>query len=123
MNNLKGRDLLIANAAENAGLSVYLQPYLIHDYSRDGGGDYTLKLKKFPKKKRCPRYMSNDTIESHFDTEEQQEDPTSAADLWIEDYDLAAKKGAGETEWSADGYFGNGKSAFVLFYLVLLCSI
>ena len=108
MNKLKGRDFMIANAAENAGLSVYLQPYLIHDYSRDGGGDYTLK--KFPKKKRCPRYMSNDTIESHFDTEEQQEDPTSAADLWIEDYDLAAKKGAGETEWSADGYFGNEAS-------------
>ena len=54
--------------------------------------------------------MSDDTIESHFDTEEQQEDPTSSADLWILDYDSAAKKGAGETEWNAEGYFGNEAS-------------
>ena len=42
INKLKGRDLMIANAAVDAGLSIYLQPYLIHDYSRDGCGETSI---------------------------------------------------------------------------------
>ena len=104
---------MIASAAENAGLSVRLQPYLLHDYSNENGGDYALR--KFPKKKRCPSRMSDDTIVSHFDTEEQ-EDPDSAADLWILDFDSAAKTNAGSTEWNAEGYFGNEASG-INFYV------
>ncbi|KAK1743777.1 hypothetical protein QTG54_005374 [Skeletonema marinoi] len=62
---LKAKDLLIASAAVSAGLSVRLVPHLGHCYSCDGEGDFPLK--KFPKKKKCPKKMSDDSISDFFD--------------------------------------------------------
>ena len=110
---LKGRDILIANAATAAGLAVRLVPYLGHDYSLDGEGDYPLH--KFPNKKRPPRRMDDDKIQSFFKTDEPAY-PDSAADLWILDFNSAAQSKAGETEWNADGYFGN-EASWISFYV------
>lgn len=107
INNLKGRDHMVAQVAASLGLSVRLVPYLGHDYSQDGMGDY--KLSKFPKKKRAPRRMSDETIERFFDTVETKQND-EIADLWVLDFDEAASSKAGSTEWNAEGYFGNEAS-------------
>lgn len=111
---LKGRDQLIANAAASLGLVVRLVPYLSHNYSNeDGYGDYALA--KFPGKKRCPARMSDDKIETHFKTK-GREDPISTADLWVLDFESAASTKVGDTEWNADGYFGN-EASDIAFYV------
>mmetsp|Transcript_5491 Transcript_5491/g.11966 ORF Transcript_5491/g.11966 Transcript_5491/m.11966 type:complete len:805 (-) Transcript_5491:127-2541(-) len=112
---LKGRDLMIANAAAAAGLPVRLLPYLGHDYSGDGDGDYPLA--KFPNKKKCPRRMCDDKIKTFFKTDDSDRgSPESSADLWILDFDAAKKAKAGQTEWNADGYFGN-EASWISFYV------
>lgn len=113
ISKLKGRDLLIANAGAAAGLAVRLVPYLGHDYSQDGQGDYPLH--KFPNKKKPPRRMDDDKIQAFFKTDEPGY-PDSAADLWILDFDSAAQTKAGETEWNAEGYFGN-EASWISFYV------
>ena len=103
--NLKGNDLLVANAAVSAGLSVRLVPHLGHCYSCDGEGDYPLK--KFPKKKKCPRYMSDDSISDFFNATQGAGQLQNEVDIWITDMEKAASTSAGYTEWNAEGYFGN----------------
>ena len=102
---LKGNDLLIANAAVSAGLSVHLVPHLGHTYSCDGEGDYPLK--KFPLKKKCPRYMDDDSILEFFNATQGAGQLQNEVDIWISDMDDAASTSAGYTEWNAEGYFGN----------------
>jgi len=115
ISSLKGRDLFVANAAASAGIDVRLVPFLAHEYSMDGGGDWPLS--KFPKKKKCPRRMDDETIMSHFDAEDPV-DPTGSADLWILEYrdKSIASTDAGSTEWNADGYFGN-EASYIDFYV------
>ncbi len=103
--NLKGNDLLIASAAASAGLNVRLVPQLGHEYSCDCEGDFSLS--RFPKKKKCPKRMSDDTISDFFGTTQSGGQLQNEVDIWIVDMDLAASTDAGDTEWSADGYFGN----------------
>lgn len=102
---LKAKDLLIASAAVSAGLSVRLVPHLGHCYSCDGEGDFPLK--KFPKKKKCPKKMSDDSISDFFDATQGAGQLQNAVDIWITDMDEAASAPAGSTEWNAEGYFGN----------------
>lgn len=110
---LKGRDAVIARAAAAAGLRISLVPFLGHDYSAEEGGEY--KLARFPEKKRVPRRMSNDTIESHFKTESMVESYEDEA-LWVFDVSSGAKRQAGETEWNSEGYFGN-EASDISFYV------
>lgn len=102
---LKGNDLLIASAAVSAGLNVRLVPQLGHDYSCDGEGDFSLS--KFPKKKKCPKRMCDDTISDFFNATQSGGQLQNEVDIWIVDMNLAASTSAGYTEWNAEGYFGN----------------
>eukprot|EP00985_Skeletonema_marinoi_P008223 scaffold3687_cov123-Skeletonema_marinoi.AAC.1 len=111
---LKAKDLLIASAAVSAGLSVRLVPHLGHCYSCDGEGDFPLK--KFPKKKKCPKKMSDDSISDFFDATQGAGQLQNAVDIWITDMDEAASAPAGSTEWNAEGYFGNEASG-IAFYV------
>lgn len=105
---LKGNDLLIANAAVSAGLSVRLVPHLGHEYSCDGEGDFPLK--KFPNKKKCPKRMSDDSIIDFFNATQCAGQLQNGVDIWILDMNVAASTSAGSTEWSPEGYFGNEAS-------------
>jgi len=111
---LKGNDLLIANAAVSAGLSVRLVPHLGHDYSCDGEGDFPLK--KFPNKKKCPKRMSDDSIVDFFDATQGAGQLQNEVDIWILDMNVAASTSAGCTEWNAEGYSGN-EASDIAFYV------
>lgn len=96
VSKLKGRDLMVANAAAGFGLHVFLVPYLRHSCQGDLGD---VKLKKFPKKKRCPRYMSEETVESFFQAERRDKEQPDA-DLWLLKYGDSeqAENKVGETD-------------------------
>jgi hypothetical protein len=110
ISKLKGRYLLVASAAASCGLNIYLGPYLYHEWQ---GGRCELRLKKSPKKKCCPNYTSEETVERFFEGERKQfydDYPRKHADLWIFEYgeDDEAEKEVCETEnYNAKGYLGN----------------
>ena len=117
---LKGRDLIVANAAAMFGLDVYLVPYLSH---AEQGDLCDLRLQKFPKKKRCPKYMSEDDVKDFFDGERNSENemelPTDHADVWMLDYgDVEQPKAkVGSTDnYNYEGYFGN-EASYTTFYV------
>ena len=112
---LKGRDLLVAHAAFEAGLGVYLIPFVSHDCARDGVGDYDLA--KFHTKKRVPRRVDDDKIEKFFKFNKQAQ-PSEVADVWAinVDEDSVSEKLGNWCEWSAAGYFGN-EASHIDFYV------
>lgn len=112
---LKGRDAVIGRSAVAACLAVSLVPFLGHDYTGDDErGEY--KLARFPNSQRMPRRMSDDTIEYHFKTEEERENDEIDDVVWVLDAHNGVCRDAGETEWNADGYFGNEASG-ISFYI------
>eukprot|EP00930_Biecheleria_cincta_P058230 TRINITY_DN44089_c0_g1_i1.p1 TRINITY_DN44089_c0_g1~~TRINITY_DN44089_c0_g1_i1.p1 ORF type:complete len:659 (+),score=131.70 TRINITY_DN44089_c0_g1_i1:63-2039(+) len=111
---LKGRDAVVARAVSACGLKVSLVPFLGHDYSDDGHGFY--QLAKFPASKRVPRRMSDDSIERHFNSVEHLESMRDLWVCWVFDINKAARMQAGDTEWNAEGYFGNEASG-ISFYV------
>jgi hypothetical protein len=115
--NLKGRDRLVAQAASQASLEIYLKPFVTHDYARDDEGDYFLD--KFPNKKRVPKRMSDDTISSFFGSSERQQ-ASEMADIWAIDVDAGASQGFGGCEWNSEGYFGNEASSIDLYVQAVL---
>jgi hypothetical protein len=64
ISKLKGRDLMVANAADSFGLELFLVPFLSHSCQGDSG-DFLLN--NFPQKKRCPRYMDEKDIALFFE--------------------------------------------------------
>jgi hypothetical protein len=96
-------------------LNIYLVPYLSYEEQGDLG---ELRLQKFPKKKKCPKYMSEDTVKSFFDGDRPGDDdfdchPSKDADVWILEYGDAeqAQTCAGSTDnYNYEGYFGNEAS-------------
>ena len=115
--NLKGKDLMVANAALSCNLDVYLVPYLSHDCQADEGD---MRLEKFPSKKKCPKYMDDDDVASHFgakpcgrDRCADEEQPWNHANVWILGYGVSkqAKTSVGYTQnYNFEGYFGNEAS-------------
>eukprot|EP00931_Biecheleriopsis_adriatica_P115509 TRINITY_DN91297_c0_g1_i1.p1 TRINITY_DN91297_c0_g1~~TRINITY_DN91297_c0_g1_i1.p1 ORF type:complete len:355 (+),score=56.19 TRINITY_DN91297_c0_g1_i1:589-1653(+) len=111
---LKGRDAVVARAVSACGLKLSLVPFLGHDYSDDGHGFY--QLAKFPASKRVPRRMSDDSTERHFKSVEHLESMRDLGVCWVFDINKAARMQAGDTEWNAEGYFGNEASG-ISFYV------
>ena len=121
---LKGKDLMIASAAIACGLNVYLQPYLSHECQ---GDLEDLRLQRYPKKRKCPKYMSEDDVESFFDGDRKKDepgacemfglDPSKDADIWLRPYHIAAKQATGSTDnYNFEGYFGN-EASYTTFYV------
>eukprot|EP00116_Pleurobrachia_bachei_P003313 sb/3463575/ len=118
---LKGKDSIIGKAvlaaAEQTGgcVEIYLQPMVGHEYSSvDDGGNGDYLTPQFPK--HCKRRrMDDEDIASHFNSIghfDEAFDP-----IWVIDLELGHKPGdAGDTMWSATGYYGN-EAGDVNFYV------
>lgn len=103
INKLKGRDLMLASAAASFGVDVFLVPYLSHDCQGDMSD---LRLSKFPKKKKCPRYMSEDDVETFFDGDCPKETDEYMGDPVDNDADVYGSWSMGarskqKTQWEA----------------------
>lgn len=125
INNLKGRDLMVASAASSFGLEVYLVPYLSHSSRCSDIGD--LRLDKFPKKESCPSYMSEEDVKTFFEghlpneSDDMHEDnqPYKDADVWILEYEDEdqAKVEVGSTDnYNYEGFYGN-EASYTTFYV------
>ena len=123
ISKLKGRDLIVANAAASCSLDVHIVPYLSHDLQCDVA---PYKLSKFPKKKKCPRYMSEEDVGDYFDGTHDHRDnmdeknhPYSHADLWMLEYgdEEQAKLDVGSCDnYNYEGYYGN-EASYTSFYV------
>ena len=107
--NLKGRDLVVAQAAlDQVGLQVFLKPLVKHNHSSVDQGDYYLT--RFPdQSKTVPSRMSDQDIEEFFDTDFQK-CAEEMADIWVANIDEGASSKCGECSWNPVGYFGNEAS-------------
>ena len=114
--NLKGRDRLVAQAASQAGLEIFLKPFVMHDYCEDEDNYF---LDKFPNKKRAPKRMSDDAIRTFFGSSERHQ-TSEMADIWAIDADEGASNGVGGCEWNSEGYFGNEASSIDLYVQAVL---
>lgn len=85
-----------------------------HDYSYDDHGFF--RLEKFPTSRRVPRRMSDDSIERHFNAVAHVESFDQLGVCWVFDMDKAGRAHAGDTEWNAEGYFGN-EASDISFYV------
>merc|ERR1712029_83311 len=122
---LKGKDAVLGKAvlaaAEMTGgcVKIHLQPMLDHEYTEDPGA---YLISRFPTPKfKVPRRMSDDSIEEKFKTTGRArfyDDGYKDIDpIWVLDDELGHKPDKiGETEWNADGYFGN-EASFTYFYI------
>lgn len=120
---LKGRDMMLASVAESFGLQVRLVWYL----GNDSQGDVSdLRLNKFPKKKKCPRYMSEEDVEHFFEGhcphgmwDFDENCPSNDADVWILPYgntEQAQAKVGSTDNYNFEGYYGN-EASYTTFYV------
>lgn len=85
-----------------------------------------MRLSKFPKKKKCPKYMSEDDVETIFgghcpnDMWKFDENmPSNDADVWLLEYGDTeqAERTVGSTDnYNCEGYYGN-EASYATFYV------
>ena len=116
IHNLKGRDLVVAQATlDQIGLQVFLKPLIRHKHSVVDRGDYYLS--KFPDEHRTvPDFMSDQDIEEFFLTDFQK-CPEEMADIWVADIGEGASEKIGECTWNPIGYFDGNETSQIAFYV------